>query len=384
MILRSVDSLSRMEAIAERWRALEARSGTPLSYFQTYDWCRAWVETFAGPGSGKRIFIHTAWRGEDMVAVWPLMIFSRTGLRRVATLGDPYSQYSNVIFDPVRISDAELEGFITKALAAADVDVAAFDAVPARSALAHQLGLHPGSVTGQDNESLVLDLTAWPSSDAYAAHLTRDQRRRREKKRKLLAQRGELSFEVVWPGNPEFETLVYRSIEMKREWLRATGRLNVGMMGGAEEFFSKLSGSEADLSGAMMSVLRSGGQVVGIEIGFLQNRHYYSHVGSFDWNFAEFSPGKIQVEMTIRWLIDHGVRSYDWLANATDTKRSWSNRSEPLKSFAVPFSLKGRFYAEAWLPNLKPALKRAYYAMPAGVRRLITGVQGIAAALLII
>jgi CelD/BcsL family acetyltransferase involved in cellulose biosynthesis len=384
MVLRSVDTLSGMEAIAEPWRALQTRAGTPLSYFQTYDWCRAWVETFAGPRSGKDIFIQTAWRGADMVAVWPLMIFSRTGLRRVATLGDPYSQYSNIVFDPTQLTESELEGFINKALAAADVDVAAFDAVPARSALARQLGVHPWSVTGLDNESLILNLTGWPSSHAYDASLGRDQRRRRERKRRGLTRHGELSFEIIWPDSPEFAPLVHRAVEMKRDWLRATGRLNVGMMNGSEEFFSKLPGSEKTLSGAVMSVLRAGGQVIAIEIGFLQNRHYYGHIGSFDLDFADHSPGKVQVELTIRWLIDNGVRSYDWLANATDTKRSWSNFSEPLKSFAVPFSWKGRLYAEAWLPNLKPGIKLAYYALPSGIRRLLTGAQSIAAMLFVI
>jgi CelD/BcsL family acetyltransferase involved in cellulose biosynthesis len=383
MVLRSVDTLSGMEAIADRWRALETRAGTPLSFFQTYDWCHAWVETFAGPESGKAVFIQTAWRGKDMVAVWPLMIFTRTGLRRVATLGDPYSQYSNIVFDPTQITENELEGFITKALVAADVDVAAFDAVPARSALARQLGVHPGSVTGQNNESLILDLTPWPSSSTYAASLTRDQKRGRERKRKHLARHGDLSFEIVWPDNPEYGPLVRRAIEMKREWLKATGRFNVGMMAGSENFLSRLSGSEEHRSGAVMSVLRVGGQVVAIEIGFLQNKHYYGHIGSFDWDFAAFSPGKIQIEMTIHWLIDQGIARYDFLANATDYKRSWSNLSEPLKSFAVPFSFKGRIYAEAWLPSIKPAIKRAYYAMPAGIRRLMTGVQAIVSALII-
>ncbi len=380
-MFRSVDQLSGMEAVADQWRALETRSGTTLCYFQTYDWCRAWAEAFAGPDSGNEIFIQTAWRGEEMVAVWPLVIFSRTRLRRVATLADPYSQYSNVIFDPTQITDSELEGFIAKALAAARADVASFDAVPARSALARHLGVHPGSVTGHDNESLILDLTAWPSSDAYNAQLTRDQRRRRGRMRRQLAERGELNFEIIWPGDPRFEALVYRALEMKREWLKATGRLNVGMMVGSENFFTRLSGDEATLNGAVMSVLSAGDRVAGIEIGFLQNRHYYGYLGAFDWELAAYSPGKTQVEMTICWLIDRGVNSYDWLVNATDAKRSWSNRSEPLKSFAVPFSFKGRIYAEAWLPNLKPALKRAYYAMPEGVRRLVTGAQSIAAAL---
>jgi CelD/BcsL family acetyltransferase involved in cellulose biosynthesis len=384
MVLRSVDTLSGMEAIAERWRALEARAQTPLSYFQSYDWCRAWVDTFAPEASGKELFIQTAWRGDEMVAVWPLIVFKRAGLRHVTTLGDPYSQYSNIIFDPTQISDSELEGFITKALHFANVDVAAFDAVPARSALARHLGVHPGSVTGQNNESLVLNLTPWSSAAVYLDSLTKDQQRGRERKRKYLARHGELSFDVIWPDHPEFEPLVHRAIEMKRDWLKATGRLSIGMMHGSEYFFAKLRGSEKNGEGAVMSVLRAGDRVVAIEIGFIKDRHYYGHIGSFDWDLAAVSPGKVQIELTIRWLIDQGVKSYDFLANATDYKRSWSDHSEPLKSFAVPFSWKGRVYAEAWLPTLKPALKRAYYAMPGGVRRLMSGAQGLAAMLILL
>jgi CelD/BcsL family acetyltransferase involved in cellulose biosynthesis len=384
MVLRSVDTLSGMEAIAECWRALEARAQTPLSYFQSYGWCRAWAETFADENSDKEIFIQTAWRGEDMVAVWPLTILNRAGLRHAITLGEPYSQYSTVIFDPAQITDRELEGFITKALRLAKVDVAAFDAVPARSALARHLGVHPGSVTGQDNESLILGLTRWSSSGVYLDGLTRDQQRSRERRRKQLARHGELSFDIIWPSDPRFESLVHRAIEMKRDWLKGTGRISIGLMAGAEGLFSKLPGAETDFSGAVMSVLRAGDKVVAVEIGFLQDRHYYGHVGSFDWEFSALSPGKVQIEMTIRWLIDQGVTSYDFLANATDYKRSWSDHSEPLKSFAVPFSWKGRVYAEAWLPSLKPALKRAYYALPGQIRRLLTGAQGFAAVLVFV
>jgi CelD/BcsL family acetyltransferase involved in cellulose biosynthesis len=384
MVLRSVDTLSGMEAVAERWRALEARAQTPLSYFQSYDWCRAWVETFVKEGDGKSIYIQTAWRGEDMVAVWPLTILNRAGLRHAITLGEPYSQYSTVICDLAQMSDTELEGFIKHALKMADVDVTAFDAVPARSALARHLGVHPGSVTGQDNESLILNLTPWSSAGVYLESLTRDQLRSRERRRKQLARQGQLSFDIIWPDDPRFEPLVHRAIEMKRDWLKGTGRISIGLMADAEHFFSKLSGSEKHLSGAVVSVLRTGEKPVAVEIGFLQDRHYYGHVGSFDWQVAALSPGKVQIEMTIRWLIDHGVISYDFLANATDYKRSWSDQSEPLKSFAVPFSWKGRIYAEAWLPTIKPALKRAYYAMPGGVRRLMTGAQGLAAMLVFV
>jgi CelD/BcsL family acetyltransferase involved in cellulose biosynthesis len=381
--VRSIDSLSGMEAIAEGWRALEVRCPTPLSYFQTYDWCRAWAEKFTGAGGSAQVFVQTAWRNGELAAVWPLMLSPGPGLMRAGTLGEPFAQYSNLIHDPDLISPADLKAFVGEVLQPGRFDVAVFDAVPQSSPLAALVGSRSTSVEGRDNESLMLDLSGWKSAADYTAQLSQAQTRRRERKRRHLARRGALSFEVIWPDNPEFAPLVRQAVAMKRTWLKETGRLSVGLHDSrSDDFFASLSGSAATLTGACISVLRVADRCVAMEIGFLWDRHYYAYLGAFDWQLAEYSPGKMQMEMTVGWLIDRGVNTYDLLANTADYKLSWSNRAEALESYAVPFSWKGRIYAAAWLTTLKPAIKRAYYAVPSGLRRLVTGMQAAAAAFL--
>jgi CelD/BcsL family acetyltransferase involved in cellulose biosynthesis len=147
-------------------------------------------------------------------------------------------------------------------------------------------------------------------------------------------------------------------------------------MDGVERFLGKLIGCPKAREGACLSVLRAGERVVALELGFLRRRHYYSYMGSFDWDLRDLSPGKVQMEMTVCWLIDNGAEAYDLLANPAEYKQSWSNREIALKAFAVPFSWKGRVYAGTWLTRLRPALKRLWHAAPLAWRRMLNVGQG--------
>ena len=172
---------------------------------------------------------------------------------------------------------------------------------------------------------------------------------------------------------------------MKRVWLAETGRMHAGLLAsGTDSFFAGLPGSEKEREGAMLSVLSAGGKPIAIELGFLRGGHYYAYLGAFDWNLRHLSPGKVQMESTVCWLIEHGIEAYDLLTNAADYKESWSNRSENLGTFAQPFSWKGRIYAEAWMPTLRPIIKRMYYAVPGSIRRWMTGLQAACAVLLLL
>lgn len=381
--VRHCGSLAEMDAIAADWCALETRCGSGLTYFQTFDWCRAWVARFAADEAAARPFILTAWRGTRLVAVWPLMQAGSAGLRRIEDLGEPYSQYSGFIGDP-DLTDADVQHLIEHLEKAGSCDVAVFDALPQSSRLARLLTRGRGVLAGPRNESLILDLSGYASSEDYLAGIGRARRRSRARKRGQLAEIGPLTFDVIWPGHPEFAPLVRRGVEMKREWLRETARYSAGLMAeGADDFLASLGGDPETMSGACLAVLRAGDCVVAVELGFLRNGHYCSYLGGFDWELAALSPGKVLMEMTVCWLIDRRVRAYDLLANVTEYKKSWSNRAEELRTFAMPLTWKGTVYARIWIPSVRPVLKRAFYAVPYRVRRLVTGLQ-MAACLVIL
>ncbi|KKB10128.1 hypothetical protein VE26_10185 [Devosia chinhatensis] len=361
-------TLEDIDAIACDWRALERLCADPLVYFQSFDWCRNWVAEFGRSGK-HRPYVVTLWDGDLLIAVWPRMIVDMAGIQRLETLGAPHSQYCGVLVRPDVLPVSEMSRYLRDEIRAAGCDVTISRAVPEGSVLAQILADKP-EVEGSANMASMLDLSHFESSEHYTSQLGKLQKRNRNRRRNHLARLGELHFEVLWPGDAQFRKLVRLCAEMKRRWIAETGRVSVGFsMPGYEDFLANLEGDRDSLSGACLSVLRAGDRVVALELGMLRNGHYYAYIGGFDWALRDLSPGKVQMDLTVGWLIDNGIKAYDLLINPADYKASWTNTAIAVTARAEALSWKGRLYACAWLPRLRPALKRLHGQWPVMVER---------------
>lgn len=363
---RVLGTLEEIEAIAEAWRALEGHCADPLIYFQSYDWCRNWVAQF---GDVHEPYVVTIWQGERLIALWPRMIVIRAGIKRLESLGGPHSQYCGILVRRDAMPLNQIGKMLRAAVRASKCDVTISRAVPEGSPLAAVLAEKP-EVEGSANIASMLDLSGFASAEAYVAQLGKLQKRNRNRRRNHLARLGELRFEVIWPNHEQFAPLVRRCAAMKRRWLAETGRFSTGFsMTGYEDFLTSLHGDEARLSGACLSVLKAGERVVALELGFLQQRHYYAYIGGFDWDLRDLSPGKVQMDMTVGWLIDRDAGAYDLLINMADYKASWANTSLVVTSRAEALNWRGSLYALAWLPRLRPALKKLHSWLPSMMDR---------------
>lgn len=378
---RVIRTLSGIEAIADDWRALDARCADPLGYFQSYDWCRNWVAWFCTDGIHSA-YVMTIWQGDRLVALWPCMIVEAVGLRRLDTLGVPHSQYCGLLLEPGLPDNGRIAALFAQARQQSGCDVIVSRAVPAGSTLDAMLRDGAGnSFTG--NIASVLDLSGFAAPDDYFAQLGKLQKRNRNRRRNHLARLGALDFAVIWPGDPEFSTLVAQCAAMKRRWLAETGRRSSGFaMKQYEAFLAALEGDRLAMSGACLSVLRAGGRVVALELGFLRQGHYYAYIGGFDWDLRHLSPGKVQMDFTVAWLIERGAARYDLLINPADYKLSWSNRAVPVASYAEALTWRGQLYASAWLPKVRPALKRMHERLPAITERLLAWLRPAACLIL--
>ncbi len=374
-------TLAEIEAHADAWRALERDCADPLSYFQSYDWCSAWIRQF-GTSNTYEPYIVTVWLGEMLVAVWPRMIVRSWWLKRLETLGVPHSQYCGILIRRGYDRDPRVAGGLRATARASGCDVTISRAVPEGSALAKVL-TRKAQVRGGANVASMLDLAPYDSAEDYTSQLGKLQKRNRNRRRNHLARLGELSFEVIWPDHAQFGDMVRLGTEMKRRWLAETGRFSVGFsMSGYEDFLASLDGDGETLSGACVSVLRAGDRIVAIELGFISNRHYYAYIGGFDWDLRDLSPGKVQMEMTVGWLIDNGVASYDLLINPADYKKSWTSRAIEVSTRAEALTWRGHIYATAWLPTVRPALKRIHQTTPVLADRAVVFLRPAACLLL--
>ncbi len=375
--------LSDIEALRDQWEDLARRDTGAMTYFQTVAWCEAWARQFCARRGGPRLLIVSAWRGDALAAVLPLMQTGHgLGIRHLRPLGEPHTQYAGLLRDPA-LFDAEMARAIGEAvLRHGSCDVAVFPGVPQDSPLNAVLDGTP-VLAGYDNRAAVLDLMPYSDADDYFAGLSKLQKRNRNRRRNHLGRLGALDFAVLWPGDPEFAALLRMAIEMKRTWLRHQRRISLGLSAaGHDAFLASLEGDSGRREGACLSVLRVGGRPVAIELGFIDSGHYYAYLGGFDWALRDLSPGKVQMEMTVGWLIENGVGAYDLLGNGDAYKSSWSNRDVPLRAYARAHTPLGHLYSALWLPTIRPAIKRMHRAIPDMMRRLVQFGQGLTCLLL--
>lgn len=367
---RVLRDVAAMDDAAAAWRALDARAADPLTYFQSYDWCSRWIAVYGDDDC--RPEIHTLWQGGRLVAVWPLML-SGSALKRLEPLGTPHCQYANLLVDPA-LGHGAAQRFLT-ALADGGHDLALVESVPEGSALA-TLFSATAPLSGRGNVSSMLDLSAFASAEAYMKSFNKAQRHSRNRKRALLSRHGDLSFEVLFPGDEGFADAVGTFLNHKRGWLRETGRRGHAIAYPQfDRFLTALPGDREALSGACFFVLKAGDRLAAGELGFLHHGHYYAFLGAFDGALHEASPGRAQIDMTVGWLIDKGVKTYDLLGHQSDYKKNRSNREIGLETYALPVSLTGMAYAGLWTARLRPKLQQIYRSLPYQIRRISQFIQ---------
>ncbi|MFN4142853.1 GNAT family N-acetyltransferase [Aestuariivirga sp.] len=358
--------MAAVEAFLPAWRRLDSQRCGSHDYFQTSEWCMAWLEHHATTRIQPRVFV--ASEAGRPAAVWPLMLEARRfGPRILRNLGAPHTQYAGLLVREGADAGAAAAALCEEVLSGGHADLAVIDMLPRSSALGRALGeRHDGSTPG--SEASILDLTCFADSEAYLASLGKTQRRNRNRRRNQLARSGEIGFRVLRPADPDFASGIAQCLRFKQSWLEHTGRISLGLsMPGHAQFLARLGSS------AILFELSAGGMPVALELGFLRNRHYYAYIGGFDWALRECSPGKIQMDMTVCWLIDNGAHAYDLLANPSDYKDSWSNTTLKLANHEVGLTAAGSLCARLWYSTSRPALKKLMLSLPPSYR---TGIRG--------
>ena len=70
------------------------------------------------------------------------------------------------------------------------------------------------------------------------------------------------------------------------------------------------------------------------------------------------------------WCAENGIDRYDMLAPRSRNKGEWQSGEVAVLDFALPMTLGGRLYLQAVLERLAPALRNAFYALPAPLRSI--------------
>ncbi len=363
LVLGNLDDMDRW---ADAWRDLDRRATSDLVFFQSFDWCRQWWALQARPG--QHLAVHLVLQGNDLVAVLPLMkVRSRVGITVLRPLGEPHTQYANLLTPCGGLSGDAAEA-LGKALAGSGADLMQFNSVPCSSPLRSLLG-EDSSVVELLNTSLQYDLSVHHSAAAYDASADKKQRQLRRRAETYLGKHGPLNLHVLKPGDRDYVAAVARCIDLKMVWISETARNHEGLgQPGHREFLASLPGPDL-LEGAIVFALRSGETAIAYQMGFLVRGHYYLYTASFDWEMRAWSPGLVLIDMTMRWLIAHGAKTFDLMGNPSSYKERLANRQLELSGHTVALTAFGSLYGTLWTRLTRPLLRQIYHKTPTSLRR---------------
>lgn len=378
-ILETPDALRALEA---EWRALETRVADGLSYFQTYDWCANWCSFHldgAADAPDRRLQLVTIRRAGRLACILPLMQENRAfGIRLHRSLGVPMTQYSNILLDTDLLPVADMRRCWKDLCRRFNSDAILLDRFPQASQLAAVLDEADIDRT-REEASLLMTLDGIESWEPFQAGFTKSVRRgRRRRFRKIERELGKIGLEVHFGGTEAYRKAILLALDFKHIWLKQSGR-NMAAFAGphAADFLMALQGDSTACEGALVYVLTAGGKPIAIELGFIQQRHYYCFLGSFDWARRTYSAGKVQMEQSLKWSIENHLSVIDFLGSYEAYQGDWSNDAAGMASYRSALSQKGRWYIGLWDRRLRPGAKAAFRMLPTPLRKgLITALTG--------
>jgi CelD/BcsL family acetyltransferase involved in cellulose biosynthesis len=365
------------DALEPEWTALFERAGRGTQVFQTFNWNWHWCNHYLGErgGSVPALAVVTARRAGRLVMVWPLVKERIAGLSQLSWMGEPVSQYGDVLMEEQPDAAALLReawSFIAAELAP---DLVRLRKVRDDASVAPLFSERDALPTLR-LEAPYLDLASAADFAAYEQRYSPRSRRNRGRLRRRFAERGAMAIECHQQG-PRARDLATHAIALKRDWLKDRGIVSPALFDPRMEgFFADVAEGADHLAGCQVRALTSNGEAAAIEITVLCKQRTVMHVIVFNLAYEKAGAGVLLLEESIARSFDNGGRAFDLLAPADGYKLDWADATTGVTDWALPLSLKGWLYARVYLGFAREGIKRALSALPASVRRRLAARVG--------
>jgi CelD/BcsL family acetyltransferase involved in cellulose biosynthesis len=358
-------------ALEGAWRALEAHS-EGSSAFQAFDLCLAWLDTYAfaaEPTHQARIVCVQDTQG-SLVALAPLAVRIGGLVRMAEWIGEPLIQYGDILLDPdtdaARVRRA-LSPALSSSLPTWGVHGLHLRKVRADARVAAILDLK-GRALSEADEAALADLTLFENAQAYFASFSKVSRKSLRRRGDALARLGSLSFHEHTP-NAALAPLCDMALAWKTEWLREHGLSSRAFMDPrALATLKKMMETPSAHSPMRLYALCLDGKPIAIEISLVSKGVNMAFMGAFDPAYKDLSPGKLQMEASIRHGFAQGWSGYDLLAPMSEYKKTFANTTVEVADYLLPGGLTGLLYRDLYLRTGRPLMKQTLMALPSGVR----------------
>ena len=370
-----VTERTAFDAIETDWNALFDRAGRSSQVFQTFNWNWHWANHYlsGAPGGieGLNLSIVTARRDGKLIMVWPLVSERVRGITQIFWMGEPVSQYGDVIIDNLPDAlDVMRAGWAFLA-SHAKGDVVRLRRVRSDAAVAPLMAEIGARITDRQ-KAPYLDLTSAPSFAKYEERYSGQVRRNRRRLSRRLEEQGPMLFERH-KGGAEASALAMKALELKGEWLHKRGLVSHAISDARmARFFAAAADGRYKSTNCIVSALKSNGEPAALEVSFTCKGRLAMHVIVYSLKFEKSGAGVLLMEKSIRDGYGDALGLYDMLAPGDNYKLDWADSAIDVNDWVQPLSLAGFTYARLYLGLLRSRAKHAISAMPQSLRRIFS------------
>lgn len=354
-----VTDVRAFDALQPEWDALYASCARGPHLFQSFNWNWHWTRHYLGETScAPRLAIACVRQADRLVALLPLMQVRRFGLRLLMGLGDPVSQYTDVLLAKDVDSDAVLDAGFAHAVRVLGADALYLRKVRADADVRAWLVRQGARITLHE-EAPYLDLASAPTFEAYSERYSSKARKNRRRLARRLADKGTVRV-ARHTSAQAGRNAVLAAIELKQRRLKDAGQpaLAVQDTRFAQFFADAVEGGShpCDVAATCLTVDDKIAACL-IDIGGKHERA--AHILVHEAEFACCGPGMLIVEEWARAAHADGVARLDFLAPAHPYKMEFADGVVAVEDFALPLTVKGRAFT-AYAHHMRPNLKRLY------------------------
>lgn len=351
-----VRDLRGLEALASAWDDLHTRCGRGAHVFQSFNWNWHWARHFlSGPDCNVELAVVCLRKTGALVGLWPLCVVRHPGLRVIHWMGEPVSQYGDVLLDPAHAAAGAMAYGWARAITLLQADALHIRKVRADATTLPWLQTHRAHVT-QREEAPYLDFTGTSDFDTYEERYSSKSRKNRRRLFRRLQGMGEVRFEHLVSG-PQAREAALEAIVLKRRTLDETGRLSMALHDPRfAAFFADAAEAASHPCGCRVTRMTVDGRHVASSIDINFRGHRAAHIIVHEPEFAACGPGLHMVEDWARTAHAEGMTQLDLLAPAHSYKWDWADSSIAVNDYALATSLKGRVFV-GYLAHVRPGLK---------------------------
>jgi CelD/BcsL family acetyltransferase involved in cellulose biosynthesis len=372
--LALVEDVSGLTALEGEWTDLHVRAASGAQAFQSFAWCWHWCRHYTAPDAGIRLAIVTGRRDGRLVLVAPFVVQRRLGLRELVWLGEPVTQYGDVLALPEARDLGTLTTVWRFVVGQTRADVANLRKVRADAIVAPLLDGLGAAITATE-EAPYLDLTGETSFEGWEARRQPRARKNRKRQARRLGEMGEVRHDRH-ASSLEAAALARHAVALKRTMLAAKGGISPALADPRfEAFFAAVVEGEGPGGCADVRVLSVGGLPAAMMIMIDAAGTSLLHIAVFDPRFEKCGAGAVLLELAIAEAIRERRGRLDLLAPRHDYKMDFADGIVAVHDRALALTMAGTLYFRGFLA-VRRRLKAGVESLPAPVRRAIAKVVG--------